>query len=125
MDKLEAIFELQRSFQDKLKRERGLGDIPMTEWIQKHTLAIIAELAEVLDEVNYRWWKKPREVNAAHLQEELSDVLHFFVSMCIEAGMSADDLYAVYANKNKENFDRQNGLSDRKGYETDGGEQQG
>lgn len=116
MDKLEAIFELQRSFQDKLKRERGLDDIPMSEWIQKHTLAIISELAEVLDEVNYRWWKKPREVNEAHLREELADVLHFYVSMCIEAGMTADDLYAVYAGKNKENFDRQNGLSEREGY---------
>ncbi len=119
MDKLDRIFELQQSFQDKLKRERGLEGIPMTEWLQKHTLAIVAELAEVLDDVNYRWWKKPREVDKAHLHEELSDILHFLVSMCIESGMSAEDLYNVYVGKNKENFDRQNGLSEKKGYEVD------
>ena len=29
MDKLDHIFELQKGFQDKLKRERGLEGIPM------------------------------------------------------------------------------------------------
>lgn len=118
MDKLERIFELQRGFQDKLKRERGLEDIPMEEWIQKQTLAMLSELAELLEEVNFKWWKNPHELSKANIQEELSDILHFFVSMCLEAGMTADDLYRVYAGKNKENHMRQDGLSQKHGYET-------
>ena len=44
-------------------------------------------------------------------------ILHFFVSMCIEAGMTADDLYRVYVGKNHENRLRQEGLSQKPGYE--------
>ena len=51
------------------------------------------------------------------MREELSDILHFFVSMCIEAGMTADDLYRVYVGKNRENRLRQEGLSQKRGYE--------
>ena len=116
MDKLEEIFALQQSFQDKLKKERGLAELPMEQWLQKQTLAMVSELAELLEEVNFKWWKNPHELNNEHIREELSDILHFFVSMCIEAGMSADDLYRQYVGKNKENVRRQDGLSQKPGY---------
>ena len=87
MDKLEHIFELQKGFQDKIKRERNLDFTP-DQWIQKQTLAMISELAELLDEVNFKWWKNPH------------------------------DLYNVYVGKNKENHDRQDGKSQKHGYET-------
>ena len=95
MDKLEHIFELQKGLQDKLKTERHLDFTP-EEWIQKQTLAMLSELAELLEEVNFKWWKNPHELNMANVHEELSDILHFFISMCLEAGMTADDLYNVY-----------------------------
>ena len=117
MDKLEHIFELQKGFQDKLRVERKLDFTP-EEWIQKQTLAMISELAELLEEVNFKWWKNPHELNNANIREELSDILHFFVSMCLEAGMTADDLYNVYVGKNKENHARQDGTSQKHGYET-------
>ena len=117
MDKLEQIFALQRQFQEKLKRERGLEDLPMEQWLQKQTLAMVSELAELLEEVNFKWWKNPHDIREDHIREELADILHFFVSMCLEAGMTADDLYAVYQGKNRENTMRQDGLSEKKGYE--------
>ena len=120
MDKLDQIFALQQSFQDKLKKERHLEHIPMQEWLQKQTLAMVSELAELLDEVNFKWWKNPHELNAQAIHEELSDILHFFISMCIEAGMTADDLYHVYIGKNKENFRRQDGQSEKPGYAVEG-----
>ena len=116
MDKLEHIFALQREFQSKLKRERGLGSVPMEEWLQKQTLAVISELAELLDEVNFKWWKNPHELDREAIHEELSDILHFFISMCIEADMTADDLYRVYRGKNRENIMRQEGKSQKPGY---------
>ena len=90
MDKLEQIFALQGQFQEKLRRERHLDNISVEEWLQKHTLAMVSELAELLDEVNFKWWKNPRELNRGAIHEELSDILHFFVSMCIDAGMTAE-----------------------------------
>ena len=81
MDKLEHIFALQASFQDKLKQDRGLADMPMEQWLQKQTLAMVSELAELLEEVNFKWWKNPHALNQQNIREELSDILHFFVSM--------------------------------------------
>jgi hypothetical protein len=36
--------------------------------------------------------------------------------MCLKVGMTADELYEMYLLKNKENFDRQRGISAKKGY---------
>jgi dimeric dUTPase (all-alpha-NTP-PPase superfamily) len=117
VDKLEEIFTLQASFQDKLKKERHLEGFTMEDWLQKQSLAMVSELAELLDAVNFKWWKNPHALDMPNIREELCDMLHFLVGMCIEAGMSADDLYNVYLGKNRENFRRQDGLSQKKGYE--------
>ncbi len=117
MDKLERIFDLQKAFNDELDERRNLKDIPMEQWIQMQTLATISELSELLDEVNFKWWKNPKPVDQEALREELVDLLHFFVSMCLSSGMDAEELYERYLKKNQENFDRQHGLSKKPGYE--------
>lgn len=119
MDKLDRIFHMQKNFQEELIKNRHLEHITMEEWLQKQTLAIVAELAEVLDESNYRWWKAKKPLNEAQIKEEIIDVLHFVLSMCVAAGMDSDEIYSVYMAKNKENFDRQNGLSNKYGYTED------
>ena len=116
MDKLQRIFYMQDLFNSDLVKNRHLEHITNEEWIQKQTLAMISELAELLDEVNFKWWKNPKELNYDNIKEELVDILHFFVSMCIKAGMSSDEMYEIYMKKNKENFDRQYGLSTKPGY---------
>jgi len=80
-------------------------------------LAIISELAELINEVNFKWWKNPKPVNEAAVKEELADILHFFVSMCLKMGMTADELHRMYMMKNEENFKRQHGQSEKRGYE--------
>ena len=117
MDKLEQIFAYQKKFDDEIIEKRELSGITMEEWIQKETLAMISELAELLDEVNFKWWKNKKEVDVGLVRGELVDILHFFVSMCHKTGMDAELLYQLYMDKNKENFDRQKGLSEKKGYE--------
>ena len=123
MDKLDLIFQLQQSLDDDIVQRRSL-DFSKEVWMQKEVLAMISELSEVLDEVNFKWWKNPKPVDDAALKGELVDVLHFFVSMCLKSGMDAEELFARYRAKNQENFDRQYGRSDKKGYEI-GGEQNG
>ncbi len=117
MDQLQEIFYLQQSFNDELIKRRGLTGISDEQWIQMQTLAMISELAELIDEVNFKWWKNPKPVNPENVKEELVDILHFFVSMCLRAGLDSNELYERYIAKNKENFDRQHGLSAKKGYE--------
>ncbi|MBO4384785.1 MAG: dUTPase [Clostridia bacterium] len=115
-DKLDVIFELQKKLDTDIQERRSL-DFPMEQWIQKDVLAMISELAELLDEVNFKWWKNAKLVDEASLHGELVDILHFFVSMCIRAGLDADKLYEGYIAKNRENFDRQYGRSEKKGYD--------
>ncbi|MBO4562403.1 MAG: dUTPase [Clostridia bacterium] len=115
-DKLEIIFELQKKLDTDIQVRRGL-DFPMERWIQKDVLAMISELAELLDEVNFKWWKNEKPIDEAALHGELVDILHFFISMCIRAGMDADSLFEGYIAKNRENFDRQYGRSQKKGYD--------
>jgi len=116
MDKLSEIFMMQQAFDTELVERRHLNGISMEEWMQKETIALIAELMEMLGEVNYKWWKNPKEVDMEAVKEEMVDVLHFFVSMCLKTGMDADELHRRYLEKNKENFERQHGRSQKPGY---------
>lgn len=116
MEMLEKIFFMQNKFDSDLIKNRGLEYSP-SEWIQKEVLAMVSELAELLDEVNFKWWKNPKPLNADNVKDELVDILHFFTAACIHAGMDAEELYSRYMLKNKENFDRQYGKSLKKGYE--------
>ncbi|HAX40917.1 MAG TPA: dUTPase [Clostridiales bacterium] len=119
MDKLDVIFQMQQSLNDDIEARRGLY-FTRAEWMQKEVLAMISELSEVLDEVNFKWWKNPAPINDASLKGELVDVLHFFVSMCLKSGMTAEELFTLYQAKNRENFDRQYGRSDKQGYQVGG-----
>lgn len=116
-DKLDTIFQMQNALNEDIIARRGLEGIPDEVWIQKHMLAMLSEMAEVLDEVNFKWWKNSKPVNHDALCEELVDVLHFYVSMCLKAGMDADELFRRYLAKNEENFRRQQGKSEKKGYD--------
>ncbi len=119
LGKLETIFKMQKCFDDSVIESRNLQDIKMEEWIQREILAMLSELSELLDEVNFKWWKNPKEINIDNLRNELVDILHFFVSMCIKSGMDAKELFERYLLKNEENFKRQQGKSEKKGYELD------
>lgn len=117
MDKLEHIFQMQKDLNDFITKNHKLENkYTPEEWIQKNILALISELSEVLSEVNFKWWKNNKEINRQALKEELVDVLHFFISMCIHAGMTAEELYEIYVKKNKENIKRQTGESAQKDY---------
>lgn len=116
MDKLDVIFAMQEKFDQDVIKNRGLEDVTPEQWIQKQTLAMLSELAELISEVNFKWWKNPKPVNSDNVREELVDILHFFVGMCNRAGMGSEELFARYIKKNEENFKRQYGASAKPGY---------
>ena len=118
MDKLEEMFQMQRALDADIETNRALH-FTTEEWMQKEVLAMLSELAEVLDEVNFKWWKNPKPLDDDKLKNEVVDVAHFLLSMCLRSGMSADELYARYVAKNQENFDRQHGRSVKHGYEVE------
>lgn len=116
MDKLDKIFELQKMFDEKVIEERNL-QYDLDTWLQKDILAMLSELGELLDETNFKWWKNRKTLNRDLLKEELVDILHFFISMCLKLDLTPQELYEAYISKNKENFLRQEGRSKKEGYE--------
>lgn len=116
MDKLEELLQRQKQLDAFIAQRRGLT-FDAQEWIRRKCTAMICETTELLDEVNYKWWKNSKENNSAQIKEEIVDVLHFFLGICNDAGLTADELFEIYMYKNRENFDRQNGKSAKKGYE--------
>ena len=115
-DRLEMIFRLQKTLDEDIMERRKL-DFPYEVWMQKDILACMDELTELLNELNWKWWKNEKPLDPDAIKGELVDVLHFFVSMCIRSGMDAQALFDGYIEKNRENFDRQYGRSEKKGYE--------
>ena len=68
-DKLDRIFTMQQALNDDIIARRGLQGISDEEWIQKHMLAMLSEMAEVLDEVNFKWWKNKKPIDRDALCE--------------------------------------------------------
>ena len=118
MDKLDEIFALQKAYEDDMFARRPKPPFTREEWVSKLTIAIVGELAELNDEVNYKWWKNPKPIDEDAVKEELVDVFHFFLSMCLKLGITSQELYAVYRKKNSENVARQQGRSAKPGYDT-------
>ncbi|MDI3298154.1 MAG: dUTPase [Bacillota bacterium] len=114
-DRLADIFLRQAELDGEIARLRAL-DFPPEVWAEKLSIALIAELIEVLEALNFKWWKNPHPVDGAAIQEELADVLHFFVSLCLHLGVGPDELYEAYVRKQRENLARQHGRSGRPGY---------
>jgi dimeric dUTPase (all-alpha-NTP-PPase superfamily) len=49
--------------------------------------------------VNFKWWKNPQPVDRERVKEELVDILHFFVSMCLKCDISPEELYQGYLSQ--------------------------
>lgn len=70
-------------------------------------IAITDELHEALAEMGWKPWASSRHFNEQAVKGELVDAFHFFINMCMLAGVSADDLIEGYVNKSGKNIARQ------------------
>lgn len=120
-DMLQEMLTIQRASQE----QRGYFFESMSvdeavEYIRKHALYLQVELGEFLVELpGFKDWKK-YDKNAAFpsyaAQEELIDVIHFLLNICLALGMSAEDLYNTYLRKAEINVKR---LEDTEHYKRD------
>lgn len=115
MDRLETMFAAQKQFNEFVRTTRHL-EFDEATWLQKDALALFVEMGEVLEEARYKWWKNYQPMAMGKLHEEIVDVFHFFLSLCLDAGLDAESLYQGYQLKHQENIKRQQGLSERSGY---------
>ncbi|WP_236266522.1 dUTPase [Bacillus cereus] len=76
-----------------------------------------SEIDEIRREVNWKWWKNDKPINKEALQGEVIDMWHFLISLSLKCGLSAEDVYRIYLEKNRESHARRDGMSTKGGYE--------
>ena len=111
---IEEIFLKQHLLQDALFPDHPidqLDDIEREQFTKEYVLAIQAELIEVLDEINWKIWKRTRvtydDKRIERIQFELIDILHFYVNLCLIWGITPKKLQELYDKKNAINHERQ------------------
>ena len=100
---LDSIFIHQKNLQIELNTFPEYMD---QQYIKDMVLAAQVELTEVLNETTWKPWKKQQETHPLKYKQELADLLHFFVNLCLAAQMTPKELYDLYMSKNKENIIR-------------------
>jgi dimeric dUTPase (all-alpha-NTP-PPase superfamily) len=99
-DKLDMMFLLQKDLQKQfnVKFDQNYKNMMV--------LAAIDELTEFLHETPWKPWKKNQVLNNDKAQDELVDLFHFFMNLCISSDMTPDILYKKYLDKQNTNVQR-------------------
>lgn len=128
-DKLATIFAGQQQLMDRyydIEKQGGFSfPVPQDELGELDFCLVqarlhemfgftVRELSEAMQELRWKPWKqKWTPTDREKFAEEMADALHFFVEMCITAGMTAEDLFNAYFRAWQKNRGRQdNGYSD-------------
>ena len=104
-DLFQMVLNLQQSMQDKCYP--NVEAMYMEDKILISTRAIIHEVLEVENEVNWKHWKKPVEIDEEKIAEELVDVFIFFMNLVNASDMTAKELIERTLNKIDVNIERQ------------------
>ena len=107
-DKLEHIFELQKSLNQRIGVDTdAMDDDARIKWTLNYCRALSQELAELTDSVPWKWWAKYQKFDKQNAKVEIVDMFHFLVSLAQVMELSPQDIYNGYLAKNKVNFNRQ------------------
>lgn len=121
-DMLEGIFAAQQELIDTyhdIEAERGFIVVDPKDYgnvddrfvqnrIKDLSQRTVEELMEAMNTLKNKPWKVSEvSTDKVHFYEELGDTLHFFLELCITAGMTAEDLARIYHRKHAVNKFRQ------------------
>jgi dimeric dUTPase (all-alpha-NTP-PPase superfamily) len=108
-DKLEEMFRLQTELNARIgvKDFATMSEQEQTQWILNYCRAMTQELAELTDSVPWKWWAKYQKFDKQNARVEVVDLFHFLISLAEVLGMTAEDVFALYTQKNKVNHQRQ------------------
>lgn len=108
-DRLEQIFVKQKELMEQLILGDKLPEYPVDitskhgqRQIKELTWAMVEEMAEasyILKNRTHRFTDHT-DVDFAHFKEELGDALAYFIEICVFAGISSEELFQEYCNKN-------------------------
>lgn len=107
----DEILVAGRSLKVSMQRDKILDraySADVQKWVINYCTAMLQEIAELRDSTNWRWWRsKVDKFDLQNIWVELVDILHFWMSACMVAGLTPKDVFKMYREKNLVNFQRQ------------------
>jgi dimeric dUTPase (all-alpha-NTP-PPase superfamily) len=103
-DSLEFMMNKQLEFQKRLG-----NDITSQAFVTEQATAMFVETGEMLQETNWKSWKKPSPINNKKFKEEIIDMWHFMLNISLAAGMDAQEILERFTDKHITNNERQDG----------------
>ena len=116
MDKLEEMFNRQTKLQIKLDNIRKIesSESNKQQYINQMLLSLFEESVEIMRETGYKnpnyvpfGWKQTQEWNVENYKEEIIDLFHYVMNLCIAVNMEANEFFEIYCKKNGINHERQ------------------
>jgi|SRR5690606_17843369 dimeric dUTPase (all-alpha-NTP-PPase superfamily) len=129
-DKLDRLFTLQSQLNDRIFVKKDIRDrdgkvltmdtlraearsgeplgpnTVVNEWLGKYLAALDDESRELREELLWKWWSKDH-LDLQNIRVEIIDQLHFWMSLALTAGLSAEEVFETYMQKNAVNHARQ------------------
>lgn len=100
---LDELMQTQHELQVAMGDPLGHGE----QAIKEAMLALIVEATEVLDEINWKPWKKSRKnVDRKSLLTELNDILQFWANAMRAANYTPDEIREAMREKWRVNYER-------------------
>lgn len=87
----------------------AVDELPTKDQLRTYFLAMMVETGELLQELNWKPWKKDKTIDKARVVDEFADILAFLgilITYLNRLGMSTDDLAAAYVSKTRVNINR-------------------
>lgn len=110
MDPLSQMWAMQRTINLRCGINPTRFDMKdIVHWTKEYLHALNQEGSELLDSLPWKWWR-PVDAQTADLQNarvEVVDMMHFLISLAQVLGMSSDDMFRIYSEKNQVNHNRQ------------------
>jgi NTP pyrophosphatase (non-canonical NTP hydrolase) len=75
-------------------------------WLSNYLKALQDEARELGEEVPWKWWSKEK-LDMEAIRVEIVDILHFWISLALTAGLDAEETLRLYRLKNEINLKRQ------------------
>jgi dimeric dUTPase (all-alpha-NTP-PPase superfamily) len=85
----------------------NLNEQEQIHWLLQYCRAMSQEIAELTDSVPWKWWARYQTFDRQNARVEVVDLFHFLISAAQVLGMSAEDVFALYTEKNRVNHQRQ------------------
>lgn len=108
-DMLREMFRMQALLNQRIGiRESGqMTEEEQQKWVLNYCRAMSQEIAELTDSIPWKWWARYQKFDLQNARVEVVDLFHFLISVAEILGMSADDVFTYYKDKNRVNLQRQ------------------